>query len=166
MLSFVDSRTVKTVKMKKVTRTACARYAWVFSEIYCLYCPLSILACRTGCKGNHFFCKSQINSHLFLLLTRGTVSQTAIFFLWFRVKSPNISYLCTDECVSPSLESPNFKLGSIWRHRRQFTQVGCPSVHIDECLAILYEVWRMEQSTFRYIYKLVKYRQYVHFRRN
>lgn len=40
------------------------------------------------------------------------------------------------------------KHGSIWRHRRQFIQVGCPSVHIDECLAILYEVWRMVQSTF------------------
>ena len=34
----------------------------------------------------------------------------------------------------------NFNSGSIWRHRRQFIQVGCPSVHIDECLAILYEV--------------------------
>lgn len=25
--------------------------------------------------------------------------------------SPNISYLCTDECVSPSLKSPNLNMG-------------------------------------------------------
>lgn len=38
--------------------------------------------------------------------------------------SPNISYLCSDECVSPSLKSPNFNKGSIWRRRRQFITSG------------------------------------------
>lgn len=52
----------------------------------------------------------------------------------------NISYLCTDECVSPSLKSPISTQGLYGDADGSSSRVGCPSVHIDGCLAIPNEV--------------------------
>ena len=49
-------------------------------------------------------------------------------------------YLCTDECVSPSLKSPIETWVYMEAQTAAHIYVDCPSVHIDECLAILYEV--------------------------